>query len=452
MVTTLEEEGYGAGRIADRLRAGNTGGLLLLAAMLLGLIFANSPLEGLYFGARDTHLGIPGVEALNHTIGEWASDGLLAIFFFMTGLELKSEFVDGELHDVKKAIVPITAAFGGVLVPALIYAGINLAWGDAETLSGWAVPTATDIAFAVSVLAVVGSALPTAARTFLLTLAVVDDLIAIVIIAFVYSEGVQFGFLAASIVPLALFWFLTHRYPRFFAFSPWAPWVILLPIGVLTWLLVYSAGVHATIAGVLLGFMVPVLHRTDPQHGEAPIGLAPRLAHRYQPISNGVAIPVFAFFASGVAVGGVDGIVSAFTDPVALGVIFGLVLGKTAGIFSSTWLLTTLTPATKDEDLKWPDVLGLAMLGGIGFTVALLVAELSFGLGSTHDDHAKVGVLTGSFLAAIIGGVLLALRNAHYKKLRAQGVAVDTFDGQEPDAEQARAAQERDRYHEGERD
>ncbi|WP_082470445.1 MULTISPECIES: Na+/H+ antiporter NhaA [Micrococcales] len=440
MTATLQDEGYHQGRFGMKLREGNTGGLLMIAAMILGLAFANTPLADGYFGLRDAHVGLPGVDSAFHTVGEWASEGLLAVFFFMTGLELKSEFVDGELRRIRKAIVPVAAAFGGVAMPAIIYTVINLISGDSATLKGWAIPTATDIAFAVSVLAVVGSALPTAMRTFLLTLAVVDDLIAIVIIAFVYSEGVNFLYLGLAIIPAAAFWVLTHRWPRFFAYSRWGAWAILLPIGIVTWVLIYSAGIHATIAGVVLGFMVPVLHRSTPQAGEAPIGLAPRLSHRFSPLSNGIAIPVFAFFASGVAVGGWSGIVDAFTDPVAIGVVAGLVLGKTIGIFCSTWILTHVSGAEIDEDMSWVDVVGLAMMGGIGFTVALLVAELSFGLGTIHDDHAKVGVLSGSLLAAFLGGILLSFRNAHYKKLRAAGYPVDTYDGAPPNPDEARAA------------
>lgn len=444
MTTTLAQEGYHQGSFGMKLREGNTGGLLMIAAMVLGLVCANTPLADGYFGLRDAHLGIPGTDSAFHTVGEWASEGLLAVFFFMTGLELKSEFVDGELRRIRKAIVPVVAAFGGVAVPALIYTLVNLVWGDSATIRGWATPTATDIAFAVSVLAVVGSALPTAMRTFLLTLAVVDDLIAIVIIAFVYSEGVNFLFLALAVLPAAVFWIITHTWPRFFAHSPWGAWVILLPLGIVTWILIYSAGIHATIAGVVLGFMVPVLHRSAPRAGEAPVGLAPRLSHRFSPLSNGIAIPVFAFFASGVAVGGWSGIRDAFTDPVAIGVVIGLVVGKTIGIFGPTWILTHVSGAEIDEDMTWVDVFGLAMMGGIGFTVALLVAELSFGLGTIHDDHAKVGVLTGSLVSAFLGGILLGIRNAHYKRLRAQGIPVDTYDGESPDESEARNAQNQD--------
>ena len=210
----------------------------------------------------------------------------------------------------------------------------------------------------------------------------------------------------------------------------WAAWVVLLPIGIVTWLFVLEAGIHATIAGVLLGFAVPVkkltprvIRQEDPE-----LGLAPALEHRFRPLSNGLAIPVFAFFAAGVAVGGLDGVLASLSDPVAIGIVAGLVLGKLIGIFSAAWLMDRFTPAAKDDDYTWLDLGGLAMVAGIGFTVSLLVAELSFGLGSPHDEHAKVGILTGSAIAALIGGSLLAVRNAHYKKLREQGVVVDKLD------------------------
>lgn len=428
-MSAAETDEHGPG-LGNFLRKDLVGGVLLLIAMLSALVIANSPLAEGYFGLRDTHIGIdfPG---LDHTVGEWASEGLLAIFFFLVGLELKTEFVDGELRNVKKAMLPIVAAFGGVIVPALIYVAVNrISNADPTTIDGWAIPTATDIAFAVSVLAVVGASLPVAMRTFLLTLAVVDDLIAIVIIAFVYTDGVQTEFLLLALVPLALFYVLTQRFMIFFLTRPWAAWVILMPIGVLTWLFVLEAGVHATIAGVLLGFMVPVLH-VKPRviRGDVPeLGLAPMLEHRFRPLSNGLAIPVFAFFAAGVAVGGANGVVTSLTDPVAIGIVLGLVVGKLVGIFGAAWLMDRFTPAAKDDDYTWLDLGGLAMVAGIGFTVALLVAELSFGIDNPHNEHAKVGILTGSAIAAVIGGSLLAVRNAHYKKLREQGVVVDKLD------------------------
>ncbi|MHC5559956.1 Na+/H+ antiporter NhaA [Kocuria sp. U4B] len=417
-------------RLGAFLRRDLVGGMLLLVAMLAALVIANSPWAEGYFALRDTHIGIdfPG---LDHTVGEWASEGLLAIFFFLVGLELKTEFVDGELRNIRKAMLPVVAAFGGVLMPALIYTAVNLVDdGDPSTLTGWAIPTATDIAFAVSVLAVVGSALPIAMRTFLLTLAVVDDLIAIVIIAFVYTGDLKALFLLLALVPLGLYWALTHRFRDFFMEHHWAAWVILLPIGVVTWLFVLEAGIHATIAGVLLGFSTPV-KKVVPRvirHEDPELGLAPALEHRFRPLTNGLAIPVFAFFSAGVAVGGWAGITESLTDPVAIGIVAGLLLGKMLGIFGSSWLMDRFTPAAKDDDYTWLDLGGMSVVAGIGFTVSLLVAELSFGIGSPHNDHAKVGILTGSAIAAVVGGALLAVRNGHYRRLRAQGVEVDKLD------------------------
>ncbi|GLU85869.1 Na(+)/H(+) antiporter NhaA [Kocuria sp. NBRC 114282] len=406
------------------------GGVLLLVALVAALVLANTPAESFYFGLRDAEVGIHSVPGLTHTVGEWAADGLLAIFFFLTGLELKASFVDGELRNPAKAAVPIVAAFGGAAVPAIIYAVLNLTAGsDPSTIQGWAIPTATDIAFAVSVLAVVGSALPVAMRTFLLTLAVVDDLIAIVIIAIFYSHGFSFLPLLASFAVLAVYWVLTHRFASFFMARAWAAWVILLPLGFVVWILMYNSGIHATIAGVLLGFATPVL-KTRPHviNDEDPAqGLAPTLEHRFRPLSNGLAVPIFAFFSAGVAVGGVEGIRSAATDTVAVGIVLGLVFGKMIGVFSSAWLMDRFTPASKDRDYQWIDMAGLAMVAGIGFTVSLLVAELSFGIGSPHNDHAKVGILFGSTIAALAGGGLLVARNRHYKKLRDEGAEVDTM-------------------------
>ena len=403
-------------RLGDALRQDLVGGVLLLVALVAALVLANTPAESLYFGVRDAEVGIHAVPGLTHTVGEWAADGLLAIFFFLTGLELKASFVDGELHNPAKAAVPIVAAFGGAAVPAIIYAVLNLTY-------------AGDNIVAVSVLAVVGSALPVAMRTFLLTLAVVDDLIAIVIIAIFYSHGFSFLPLLASFAVLAVYWVLTHRFASFFMARAWAAWVILLPLGFVVWILMYNSGIHATIAGVLLGFATPVL-KTRPHviNDEDPAqGLAPTLEHRFRPLSNGLAVPIFAFFSAGVAVGGVEGIRSAATDTVAVGIVLGLVLGKTIGVFASAWLMDRFTPASKDRDYQWIDMAGLAMVAGIGFTVSLLVAELSFGIGSPHNDHAKVGILFGSTIAALAGGGLLVARNRHYKKLRDEGAEVDTM-------------------------
>lgn len=403
-------------RIGDILRKETVGGMVLIAGALLALVWANTPLRESYFALRDFHFGptLFGVD-LNLSIGHWAADALLAVFFFLTGLELKKEFVIGDLRNVKTAAVPVAAAFGGVLVPALIFVAIASMSGGGELLRGWAIPTATDIAFAVAVLAVIGSALPTALRIFLLTLAVVDDLIAILIIAFVFTDELNLGYLGLSLIPIILFTVLARYLGKFFAKRRWAAWAILLPLGVITWIFVFGSGIHATIAGVVLGFCVPV-KRTDGKEG---IGLAERFEHRFRPLSSGFCIPIFAFFAAGVTVvSPTPGSGSVLTDPVVWGIVLGLVLGKPIGILGFTWVLTKFTKASLDKDAGWGDLFGVTLLAGIGFTVSLLVSELSFGLESPHYENAKVAILAGSFIAAILGALWLIPRNRRYKVLQ----------------------------------
>ncbi|TFC58179.1 Na+/H+ antiporter NhaA [Cryobacterium sp. TMB1-7] len=410
-------------RIGAILRKETVGGFLLVFAAAVALIWANSPAADSYFALRDFRIGYEPWH-LELSLGAWAADGLLAIFFFLVGLELKKEFVAGDLRSPSRAIVPVAAAMGGVAVPALFYAGVNLV--SPETLQGWAIPTATDIAFAVAVLAIVGSHLPSALRIFLLTLAVVDDLLAISIIAVFYSDDVQVGPLLLALIPLALYTFLAQKYRRFFADRAWAAWLILLPLGFATWALVHAGGIHATVAGVLLGFAVPVIHRrTRPGvAAEEGPGLSETFEHRFRPLSAGFAVPVFAFFSAGVTVGGWDGLVGALTDPVAIGIIVGLVLGKPVGIVGTTWLMTRLTPVKLDPALRWIDLIGVAVLAGIGFTVSLLIADLSFGAGSLTNDHAKVGILVASITAALLASVILRARNRLYHRIE-QADAVD---------------------------
>ena len=409
-------------RIGEILRKETVGGILLVAAAVIALIWANSPASDSYFALRDFRIGFEPWH-LELSLGAWAADGLLAIFFFLVGLELKREFVAGDLRQFSKSVVPIAAAVGGVAVPAVIYALINLT--SPGTLRGWAIPTATDIAFAVAVLAIIGSHLPSALRIFLLTLAVVDDLLAISIIAVFYSSNIQAGPLLLALIPLAVYTFLAQKYRRFFGTRPAAAWVILLPLGVITWALVHASGIHATVAGVLLGFAIPVIRSQASGGPAAGPGLSEIFEHRFRPISAGIAVPVFAFFSAGVAVGGRDGLISALTDPVAIGIIVALVLGKPIGILGTTWLLTKATRASLDRSLKWIDVFGMSLLAGIGFTVSLLVAELSFGQGSGHDDHAKVGILAASLLAALLAAAVLGTRNRQYRAVEAEE-AVDT--------------------------
>ncbi|MGQ1796255.1 Na+/H+ antiporter NhaA [Kocuria oceani] len=410
-------------RVGEILRKETVGGLLLVAAALVAIVWANSPFADSYFALRDLEVGYEPWH-LRLSLGTWAADGLLAIFFFLVGLELKREFVAGDLREFRKSVVPITAAVGGVVVPAAIYAAINLS--DPETSGGWAIPTATDIAFAVAVLAIIGSHLPTSLRLFLLTLAVVDDLLAITIIAVFYSEDVSVQPLLLALIPFALYLFLAQRYRRFFGLRAPAAWLILLPLGVVVWALVHEAGIHATVAGVLLGFAVPVIRSQASGGPSAGPGLAEVFEHRFRPLSAGFAVPVFAFFSAGVAVGGWDGLTSALSAPVTLGIVAGLVLGKPIGIVGATWLVTKLTRARLDPAFQWIDLVGVALLAGIGFTVSLLIAELSFDPGSLPGDQAKVAILTASLLAATVASVLLRARNKRYREIeRLESVDAD---------------------------
>ncbi len=422
---TLARGAYGEFvRIRQILRSESVGGILLLVAAAAAMLAANFAPD-FYFGLRDTHLGgdVLGLH-LDLSLGHWAADGLLAVFFFLVGLELKREFITGDLRDPQTALVPVVAAVGGVAVPALIYVACTL--GDPAARAGWAIPAATDIAFALAVLAVIGSHLPGALRTFLLTLAVADDLIAITIIAFFYTRDLQPILLLAALVPIALFALVSYRFQRFLSHHAWAPWVLLVPLFAVAWALTYASGVHATVAGVLLALGVPVrtTEEDDPSHG-----LAETLEHRIRPFSAGVAVPVFAFFSAGVAIGGWNGFTSAITSPIGLGVILGLVAGKAIGITGATWLVTRLRHAQLDPDLSWLDVFGLAVLGGIGFTVSLLVSELSFGLGTPNDDIGKVAILTASVLAAILAAIILGSRNRHYRAVELEEQRDDDADG-----------------------
>ena len=400
-------------RIAELLRQETLGGVLLIGAALLALVAAN--VGDLYAEVRDTVVG-PSALHLDLTLGTWAADGLLAVFFFVVGLELKREFVAGDLRDPRRAAIPIVAAVGGMVVPAAIYLAVNLGADDGSA-RGWAIPTATDIAFALAVLAVISTHLPSGLRTFLLTLAIVDDLLAITIIAFFYTDDLEVVWLLAALVPIAGFAVLVHRRVR--------AWWLLLPLAILAWGLVHASGVHATVAGVLLGFAVPVLRR-DGQDGP---GLAEHFEHVFRPLSAAVAVPVFAFFSAGVALDGWDELADALDHPITLGIVLGLVAGKTIGVFATTWLAATLTHAELDDDLSWWDVLGVAALGGIGFTVSLLIGELAFGIGSEADEHAKIGVLVGSLIAAAVAAVVLRARNRVYRRIEALETADPDHDG-----------------------
>ncbi|WP_030482865.1 Na+/H+ antiporter NhaA [Nocardioides aequoreus] len=396
-----------ARRIAGVLRSETLGGGLLIGAAAVALVAANIGGGAWYAALRDTTVG-PSALHLDLSLGTWAADGLLAVFFFVVGLELKREFVAGDLRDPARAALPIAAAVGGMVAPALIFVLLNLRTGDGA-LNGWAIPTATDIAFALAVLAVIAHHLPTALRTFLLTLAVVDDLLAVTVIAIFYTADLQPLYLLAAAVPLGVFALLVQRRVR-------AVW-LLVPLALACWWLVHESGVHATVAGVLLGFTVPVLRSHAAGGPDAGPGLAEHFEHLVRPLSAGFCVPVFAFFAAGVTIGGLDGLVESLSDPVALGIVAGLVLGKPIGILGTTWAMSRFTRASLDPGLRWVDVLGVSVLAGIGFTVSLLVGDLAYGAGSERDDHVKVAILTASLLAAALAGVLLGLRERAYRLL-----------------------------------
>jgi NhaA family Na+:H+ antiporter len=397
-----------ASRLAVVLRKETVGGVLLMIGALIALVWANTPWAGAYEALRDTVVGPADLFGLHLdlTLGTWAADGLLAVFFFVAGLELKREFVAGDLRDPRKAALPVAAAVGGMAAPALLYALVNLRAGDGA-LTGWAIPTATDIAFALAVLAVISTHLPNGLRTFLLTLAIVDDLLAITIIAVFYTSTLQVVPLLLALVPIALFGVLVQKRIR--------SWWLLLPLAVVAWVLMHESGVHATVAGVLLAFTVPVVRSQAAGGPDAGPGLAEHLEHRVRPFSQGFAVPVFAFFSAGVTVGGLSGLGAALSDSVAIGIVVGLVVGKTVGIAGATWLVSRFTRAQLDPELGWLDVVGLAVLGGMGFTVSLLIGELAFGAGSLRDEHVKVGVLAGTLLAAVLAAVLLRLRDRRYR-------------------------------------
>lgn len=410
--------------VAELLRAETVGGTILLIAAVAALVWANSPWRDSYSTLRDTVVG-PSAIHLDLSLGTWAADGLLAVFFLVAGIELKREFVAGDLADRRKAALPIAAAVCGVVLPAALFVVTatlmsrgGVAADPAGILRGWAIPTATDIAFALAVLAVIGTHLPSALRSFLLTLAVVDDLIAITIIAVFYTESVNLLWLVAAALPLAGWRLLLKR-------KLTNPFLLAVP-ALLAWVCVHSSGVHATVAGVLLGLVVPVNREVedDPDRHS----LAERIEHRIRPFSAGFAVPVFAFFAAGVTVVG-GGFASALRDPAAIGVVVGLVVGKAVGVMGGTWAVARFTRAELDEDLSWTDVLGLSLLAGVGFTVSLLVGELAFGSGSERDDHVKLAVLCGSLIAAVFATAVLRVRNRHYRLVEAYETADRDLDG-----------------------
>ncbi|WOT36330.1 Na+/H+ antiporter NhaA [Streptomyces coeruleorubidus] len=387
--------------VADALRTETVGGVLLLAAAVTALLWVNIPaLHDSYESVSHFHFG-PAALGLDLSVAHWAADGLLAVFFFVAGIELKRELVAGDLRDPKAAALPVVAALCGMAVPALVYVLTNVTGGG--SLAGWAVPTATDIAFALAVLAVIGTSLPSALRAFLLTLAVVDDLFAILIIAVFFTDDLNFAALGGAVAGLVFFWLLLRKGVR--------GWYVYVPLALVVWALMYNSGIHATIAGVALGLMLRCHRHEGENHSPGE-----HIEHLVRPLSAGLAVPLFALFSAGVSVSG-RALVDVFTTPETLGVVLGLVVGKTLGIFVGTWLTARFTRASLSDDLAWADVFAVASLAGIGFTVSLLIGELAFEGDQTMTGAVKASVLVGSLIAATLATVLLKLRNAKYRRL-----------------------------------
>lgn len=366
-----------------------TGGIILLAAALVAIIWASidyssySQIKEFKFGPTEFNLEL--------SLGKWAADGLLAIFFFVAGLELKHELTHGSLREKSMAAVPIAAAVGGMVVPALIFAAFN---ANQPSSAGWGIPMATDIAFALAVLAVAGRSLPIELRAFLLTLAVVDDLGAILVIAVFYTAQLNVVSLFAAIGALALFGVLQKRNVK--------GWFVYLPLAALIWYLVHESGIHATVAGVAMGLLMN-LKQSD------------RAMHTIHPISAGFAVPVFAFFTAGVFIEGIS-ITDVTNSPIALGIILGLVIGKPIGVVGVAWLMARFTKASLNSNLSWWDVATIGALSGVGFTVSLLINELAFKESDQMSSMGTLAVLIASTTAAVLAVIALQIR----KKARAR--------------------------------
>lgn len=398
-------------QVARALRTETVGGLVLLAAAVVALVWANTPWSGTYEHIRDFRFGIHTL-GLDLSVGHWTADGLLTVFFLVAGIELKRELVIGELRTPATAALPVVAALCGMAVPAGVY--LTTIWLGGGSGQGWAVPMATDIAFALAVLAVLSTHLPSALRAFLLTLAVVDDLGAILMIAVFFTSDLNLAPLAGAVAGLVLFYVLQRFRVR--------GWWCYVPLGVATWALMYNSGVHATVTGVAMGLIL----RTVRDEGE-DASPGERTEHLLRPVSAGVAVPLFALFAAGVSVSaGVVGEV--FTRPEPLGVVLGLVVGKTVGIFAGTYLAARFTRARLNPDLAWADVFALAVLAGIGFTVALLIGELAFP-DAADAEHIKAAVLLGSLIAATVAALLVKRRNGIYRRLWEAETRDDDADG-----------------------
>ena len=376
-------------RIQEFIRLETSGGVVLMIAAIFAMIIANTPLSATYDLILGTYIkvGIGNFEIAKPAI-LWINDGLMAIFFFLVGLEIKREVLAGELSSLDKAILPIMAAIGGMAVPGIIFAIVN--WGTPENLNGWAIPTATDIAFALGILALIGSRAPLALKIFLLAIAIIDDLGAIVIIAIFYTSELSINSLSISMIGFAAAVALNRL-----GIQRTAPYLL---VGIIMWVFVLKSGVHATLAGVLIAFTIPLKAKNEDE------ALLYKMEHGLHPWVAFLILPVFAFANAGVNFTGIG--IDDLLQPLTLGIAVGLFLGKQIGVFLATWICVKSGIARLPENVSWKHVYGVACLTGVGFTMSLFIGSLAF---TTADvmNAVRLGVVLGSVLSGIIGYLLL---------------------------------------------
>lgn len=375
-------------------------GKLILGATVLALIVVNSPLHGAYEEFWQTNLSIGlGGRSLSMDLRHWVNEALMAFFFLVVGLEIKREFVRGELRNLRMASLPIAAALGGMIVPAVMYIALN---PGPETIHGWGIPIATDIAFAVGILMLLGNRVPLSLKVFLLTLAIADDIGAIFVIALFYAEIIHYGYLLASVLLLLALW-VFRRYLAGRA-------AVLMVCGIVLWLTTHLSGIHASIVGVAIGLLAPVVRVNN----EASV--AEKFERAFLPVSTFIALPVFAFANAGIVL--TSQVFSPATSSVMWGIILGLVVGKVVGITGATWLLVRSGKSQLPKDTGWSHIIGVGFVAGIGFTVSLFITELAFGDNTQLLEVAKLSIFIASAVSAILG-VLVLIRN-HQKGLEPQ--------------------------------
>jgi len=365
-------------------------GLVLLIAAIIALVISNSSLSNLYFDTLNQYLFI-GINnfGLKLSVHHWINDLLMAIFFFFVTLEIKREFIQGELSNLKKALLPIIGAVGGMVVPALVYVFINL--GNSETLNGWAIPSATDIAFSLGILSLLGSRVPISLKVFLTALAIIDDLGAILIIAFFYSGDLSISYLSLILISYILLLTLNK-----FGVKKFIPYLI---IGAFMWFFTYKSGIHATIAGVLLASTIP--HRIK----EKDFSLLIKLEHAISPYVAFMIMPIFAFANAGVSLEGLS--LSSLLEPVPLGILLGLFVGKQVGVMLVSFIAVKFGVAQMPDKSSWLSLYGVSILTGVGFTMSLFVGNLAFAENIQYIDGVKIGVLAGSLLSTVFGYFIL---------------------------------------------